>query len=567
MKINRILSILAACLIYSSCNLLDVTPQVICSDTFYNTREEAIGALVGVYGPINNEAFYGNIYSLVLSNGDDLCYFNRPTPNYYASVYRHDAGTSEIYMAWTEIYKGICNANAFMDAIRNTEFDENGELYAEARFLRAYYHFVLAQAWGDVPLRDASVLNYEQSMKAASPQYEVLTWAASEMEACLANLTESLDNAPSRVNVYTAHAILSRLYLFLAGESVNGGNKSEFYKKAMNHAETVILSKKFVLNPDYSQVFINMITDRYDKVYYESMWEADFKGLHSADAWSNGRIGDLIGLQSSGASNYGSFICNFAHGQYNGSLKLWDLYWAEDRTPEESRLNKVTDKRQEWNLPPYNYAGCKNTKLGIDIPASTAKSPYIYANKLSFSINEKGEMIDNMTAEAIRNCGKWRREKEYETIYDSKQIYTGINFPILRYSDVLLMYAEASLEYTGEVSQEAYDAVCLVRDRAEVATMAKSSYTPDSFRQLIRNERGRELAFEGIRKYDLIRWGIFEESMKGYVVDATDDRWSASALSSYASKIGSAVQTKHVLLPIPSVELGVNTLLKQNSLW
>lgn len=567
MKLNRILSISAACLLFAGCNLLDVTPQVICSDTFYNTRDEAISALVGVYGAINNEAFYGNYYSLMCSNVDDLCYFNRATTSNYTNLYRHDASSTEIYSAWTEIYKGICNANAFMDAIQLTEFDENGQLYAEARFLRAYYHFVLAQAWGDVPLRDASVVNYEQTMIAATPQYEVLSWAASEMESCLANLTESLDNAPSRVNAYTAHAILSRVYLFMAGESVQGGNKSGFYQKAMEHAGAVINSGKFDLNPDYSQVFINMISDEYDKVYNESMWEADFMGLHSADSWSNGRIGDLIGLQSSGSSNYDTFLCNFAYGQYDGSLKLWDLYWAEDRTPEETRLGKVTDKRQAWNMPPYNYAGCSSTSLGLNIPASTQKAPYIYNNQTSFSIGENGEMVDNMTAVAIRNCGKWRREKEYETIHTSKQLYTGINFPIMRYSDVLLMYAEASLEYTGEVSQEAYDAVKLVRDRADIATMAKSSYSPETFRQLVRNERGRELVFEATRKYDLIRWGIFVEAMKGYVSDATDDRWVGSAKSGYASNIGAAVQPKHVVLPVPSVELGVNTLLKQNPLW
>ena len=77
MKFNRILSISASCILLAGCHLLDVTPQVICSDTFYNTRDEAISALVGVYGPINNEAFYGNFYSLVISNGDDLCYFNK----------------------------------------------------------------------------------------------------------------------------------------------------------------------------------------------------------------------------------------------------------------------------------------------------------------------------------------------------------------------------------------------------------------------------------------------------------------------------------------------------------
>ena len=544
----------------TSCNFLDVDPQVICSDTFYNTQGEAMSGLVGVYGVMSNEAFYGNYYSLMCSNVDDLSYFNRSTTSNYTNMYKHDASATEIYAAWTEIYKGIRNANAFMEAIPATEFDKDGKLYNEARFLRAYYHFILAQAWGDVPMRKQAVTSHDKVMCAASPQFEVLTWATEEMEACIELAGEDLSNSPSRINKYIVHGILSRAYLFMAGESVNGGDKKDFYKKAMEHADVVIKSGKFQLNPEYSQVFINMISDQYDREYNESMWEVDFLGHRaSAESWSNGRIGDLMGLQSSGSSGYTSFLCNYAYGQYDGSLKLWDLYWADDRTEDESMLADVTDKRQMWNMPPYNYAGCTSSSLGLTIPASTEKAPYIYAGKTSFD--------DPITAQAIRNCGKWRREVQYEQVMDSKRLYTAINYPLLRYSDVLLMYAEASLEYTGTVSQEAFDCVKAVRDRAAVKTNDFASYDVASFRDFVRNERGRELCFEGIRKYDLIRWGIFVEAMNGYVKDATDERWSGSAKASYASAIGSAVQPKHVVLPVPSVELGVNNLLVQNPLW
>ena len=533
---------------------------MICADTFYNTQNEAISGLVGVYGVMSNEPFYGNYYSLMCSNVDDLSYFNRSTTSNYTNMYKHDASATEIYAAWTEIYKGIRNANAFMEAIPATAFDADGKLYNEARFLRAYYHFILAQAWGDVPMRKEAVKSHDKVMCAASPQFEVLTWATQEMEECIELATDDLSNSPSRINKYIIHGILSRAYLFMAGESVTGGDKKDFYKKAMEHADVVIKSGKFQLNPEYSQVFINMISDQYDREYNESRWEVDFLGHRaSAESWSNGRIGDLMGLQSSGSSGYTSFLCNYAYGQYDGSLKLWDLYWADDRTEDESMLADVTDKRQMWNMPPYNYAGCTSSSLGLTIPASTEKAPYIYAGKTSFD--------DPITAQAIRNCGKWRREVQYEQVMDSKRLYTAINYPLLRYSDVLLMYAEASLEYNGTVSQDAYDCIKAVRDRAAVKTNDFASYDVASFREFVRNERGRELCFEGIRKYDLIRWGIFVEAMNGYVKDATDERWSGSAKASYASAIGSAVQPKHVVLPVPSVELGVNNLLVQNPLW
>ncbi len=565
MKLNKIISISAACALFAGCSFLDVTPQVICSETFYNTKDEALSALVGVYGVMNNEPFYGNFYSLMISNADDLCYFNRPTTNdSYVAMYKHDASNTQVYRAWTEIYKGIKNANAFMDAIPNTEFDVDGALYTEARFLRAYYHFILAQAWGDVPLRKQSVVSHDQIMAASTPQYEVLTWVAEEMEACLEKLPQSLENAPSRVNKYTAEAVLSRVYLFMAGATVKGGDKKEFYKKAMDHADNVIESGLFRLNDSYSDVFINMIADRYDKEYNESMWEVDFMGLHSADNWSNGRIGDLIGLQSSGSKDYDTFLCNFAYGQYDGSLKLWDLYLQSDGIGKTAPLTTVTDKRQSWNMPPYNYAGRVVASLKVNVPASTAKAPYYYDGKLSGEIMGD-EIVENMNAVAVRNCGKWRREKGMETIHNSKQLYTGINFPIMRYSDVLLMYAEASLEYSGAVSQKAIDCVQKVRTRAGVETA--SSYSADDFRKLVRNERGRELCFEALRKYDLIRWGIFVETMHGYETDATDARWSADPKSGYAAAIGTAVQEKHIVLPVPTVELGVNNLLQQNTLW
>ena len=200
----------------------------------------------------------------------------------------------------------------------------------------------------------------------------------------------------------------------------------------------------------------------------------------------------------------------------------------------------MTDKRHEWNMPPYNYAGRTSTSLGISIPASTEKAPYIYDGKVAFDVPT--------TAQAVRNCGKWRREVQYEGVMDSKRLYTGINFPILRYSDVLLMYAEASLESTGAVSQEAYNCVKAVRDRAGIKTKAMADYDVNSFRQFV-------------------RWGIFVDAMKGYIKDAGDERWSKDVKASYAAEICRAVQPKHIVLPVPSVELGVNTELVQNPLW
>ena len=566
--IHKIFMTSALGAVVASCSFLDVEPQVICSDTFYKTQQEVEYGLAGVYGVMSNEQFYGSTYSLMCSNIDDLSYYNRASSTSYLAWFNHGPGTGEIYDVWTEIYQGIGNANAFMEAISQTAFDEDGAYYAEARFLRAYYHFILAQAWGDVPLRTKAVKNPAQVMCAATPQDEILKWCVSEMEACLDNISDDLTNAPSRVTKNTVFGILARVNLFMAGETVKNVDKDACLTAARDYADSVIVSNDHKLNPDYSQIFKNMISDKYDRDYYESMWEVDFLGDRSnADSWSNGRIGDLLGLQSgdSNSSNFKDFKCNFAHAMYNGSLKLWSLYQDTDRTEDEAKLSVVTDKRQEWNLPPYNYKGHASQPpygSGLASGSSVAgvdKTPYVY-NKISTS-------NDPLAAPAIRNCGKFRREVELEGQKTAKLLYTTVNYPILRYSDVLLMYAEASNELDG-LSQKAYDCVKAVRDRAGVKTLPMSEYDKDTFCELVRNERGRELCFESLRKYDLIRWGIFVQEMNNYSVWVQDERWSKeSNLSAIASQIGGNVRNQHILFPIPSVELGVNDLLDQNPLW
>lgn len=580
----------------SSCSFLEVEPQIVRTENFYKTASEVRNGLAGVYGVLNNEAFYGNYYSIMYSNIDDLSYFNRDVSTNFLQHNRHDAGTSQIYDMWVEIYQGIKNANTFLETISapqmKEKFDQDGRYFNEARFLRAYYHFILAQAWGDVPKIDKAYKSQDENLScAATPQEEVLRWVVSEMEACLEDdgVAESLENAPSRIVRTTVQGILARVCLFTAGESVDLPDdiKETYMQKAMTYADAVITSGKHGLNPDYSQVFKNMIMDVYDtpatahEGKTESMWEVDFLGdRSSADKWSNGRIGDLLGLQSSGDSGYEEFNCNFAYGQYNGSLKLWDLYWKTDLVEQESEQKAVPDKRLAWNLPPYNYAGKEKIELKKNtvefktaVAASVQKTPYVYNGTLSFAEGlgmteeQKGLFYDPLAAQAVRNCGKFRREVEYEGLKNAKMLYTSINYPLLRYSDVLLMYAEAANELGGP-SQTAYDCVKAVRDRAGVQTRPLADYDKDSFRQLVRNERGRELCFESLRKFDLIRWGEYVEAMNAYRDYAQDERWSKDrATSERAATMGLSVTRKHIYLPIPSIELGVNGLLVQNPLW
>ena len=609
MKIKSILKLGTLALLTAAlpaCSFLDTDPQIIPDDGYYNSEQKLIYGLAGVYGVLNSEALYGNYYSLQIANADDLCYFN----NYNNSEsrpdrYNHSAGTAAIYDTWSKLYEGIKNANRYIEAVEKTEIDPGklsvdiGLYIAEARFLRAYYHFLLAQAWGDVPLRVKATTspNPNDVQMAATPQEQVLKWCADEIEATIPDLYEPIDNTPSRVSQTVAQGILARVYLFMAGESVkqiDGLDKKEMYRRAAYWANEVIASHKHDLNESYEEIFINMIRDQYDTQFHESMWEAEFLGDRtSATDWTNGRIGDLIGLRSqSRTTNYSEWACNYSYGYYNGSYTLWQLYWENDRTADETASATVIDKRLTWNLPGYNYRGMNNQKISYKNKAgetvtrylqqtqSMFKTPWVYNNNFAMpDIEGLDQTIENAFDPAdlvydptvmcaVRNAGKWRRETVYEKQMSAKSLYTTINFPILRYADVLLMYAEAINEYAGAPDDQAKDAIREIRKRAGVKTDESLLGDYRSFRDLVRNERGRELAFEGLRKWDLIRWGTFVEKMHNAGTNQpTENKYRIVSYTLYASANYANVTARHIYLPIPTKELAVNHALRQNPLW
>lgn len=609
MKIKSILKLGTLALLTAAlpaCSFLDTDPQIIPDDGYYNSEQKLIYGLAGVYGVLNSEAIYGNYYSLQIANADDLCYFN----NYNNSEsrpdrYNHSAGTAAIYDTWSKLYEGIKNANRYIEAVEKTEIDPGklsvdiGLYIAEARFLRAYYHFLLAQAWGDVPLRVKATTspNPNDVQMAATPQEQVLKWCADEIEATIPDLYEPIDNTPSRVSQTVAQGILARVYLFMAGESVkqiDGLDKKEMYRRAAYWANEVIASHKHDLNESYEEIFINMIRDQYDTQFHESMWEAEFLGDRtSATDWTNGRIGDLIGLRSqSRTTNYSEWACNYSYGYYNGSYTLWQFYWENDRTADETASATVIDKRLTWNLPGYNYRGMNNQKISYKNKAgetvtrylqqtqSMFKTPWVYNNNFAMpDIEGLDQTIENAFDPAdlvydptvmcaVRNAGKWRRETVYEKQMSAKSLYTTINFPILRYADVLLMYAEAINEYAGAPDDQAKEAIREIRKRAGVKTDESLLGDYRSFRDLVRNERGRELAFEGLRKWDLIRWGTFVEKMHNAGTNQpTENKYRNVSYTNYASANYANVTARHIYLPIPTKELAVNHALRQNPLW
>ena len=550
----------------SSCNLLDITPQDFASPSnFYKNQEEAHMALTGVYTTLRD--VYADNYSLQVASSDDLGYYDRdPITLGEMPVLNNMTSTSNdlVYNLWGSLYAGISNANLFLEQIHKADMDEGVKMTytSEVRFLRAYYHFLLAQMYGDVPYRVGSFKDiYEQNMP-GTDMTEIMQNVTKEIEEALPYILDIDEKGfeVGRVSKSAAQGLLSRIYLKLGGWPSNLGKP--MYEKALYWSNEVKKSGKHELNSDYAQLFINLASDRSD--LKESIFEVEMKGNRLDGHQATGRIGNTIGIYNPDMSAESLGYC---YGFISVTLNLWDLfndldndqmaesYFSEGNIGPMPSEKNHPDIRRDWSIAPYAF-GANSVKSYARYKGET------YENK------EGKEITQARTAYVTRNAGKYRRE--YELVTPRNKNHTPINVPVLRYSDVLLMIAEASNEVNNGPTEEAVNAMKAVRNRA-LGSYDKVDYGSlnyDTFKQLVKDERARELCFEFQRKYDLVRWNEYgAEMMKVVQYVNSDTRWDKSKSYAGTNAKPVTVSKRHWWLPMPARELSQNRALEQNPLW
>lgn len=543
-----------------SCDLLETTPSdFVDPEKFYSNETEIAQALAGIYSSLSSEKLYGAEYS-VLAQTDDLGYYWRNTTPVGIFNNNHSTSDAKVSEMWSELYSGIMNANMFLAKIGDSPVSESvkrvGE--AEARSLRAFYYFLLAQCWGDVPMPKnlkADLGDIEIDL-AQTPQKEVLQFVVNELEEVYPMLEDINKAVPGHITKSAACGLLMRVNLKLAGWPIFDATA---YEEVVRWGDSIQAFNYHQLNSDYAQVFINMASDIYDTK--ESIWEVEFKGNRADAHQQSGRIGNTIGIQNTDISDES---LGYSYGFIASTLNLWDLYGDLDGNgtsdyegDNAAEFENFPDKRRDWNIAPYVFKQGDDKKFRKNYWNSKGQLQY----------DGKGNVTDKIATKSVfssRNAGKFRRE--YETITPRDKNWTPINFPVIRYSDVLLMLAEAENEVHQGPTQRAYDCVNSVRERAGVAAVSGLGY--NDFKQLIKDERGRELCFEAIRKYDLIRWNDYRQEMNkvaNYVT--SDERWSVGDNYALFYAKNGASSERYMWLPIPTRELGLNKLLKQNAAW
>lgn len=522
MKLKHVLLAMIIGLGSSSCEkFLDTKPTNFIAPT-YETLAELETGLAGVYDVLGSQAMYGDVIPYWLNVSTDLEYTNTGQLN--TTVYIYTPADMQVTNFWKTLYQGIYRANLVLARVDNPGLDETNrnKIKGQALFLRGYYYFLLASNYGGVPLllTDEPDINNVNIPRASLR--EVYDQIISDMTQAEPLVAEASDlSGGGRISRSAVQGILARVHLTMAGYPLNDASQ---YEEAKKWAAKVRDSGMHELNPDYSNIFINYAKDEYD--IKESIWEVEFYGLLSnSSSEYTYYIGARGGIRSS------DLEIGYSSGAVLATKWLYDLYETEDGSTASP------DLRRDWNIAPFLYVG---------VPGVATPNPDLWR----------------------RTMGKWRREYEVQTPKD--RVVSPQNFPILRYSDILLMIAEAENAIHDGPTAEAYEAINQVRRRAYglmlpnppdpgVNADLPEGLSKEEFFQEIINERGREFCFEAMRRPDYIRWGSFVNRMKEYKSWALANGAAAGHVLAQDN-----ISDRNLLLPIPTYELSLNKAMTQN---
>lgn len=447
-----------------------------------------------------------------------------------------DATTSVVTWTYQRLYMAIAYCNEFLRECTPAKMQERGvwndmsadylNYRAEARFIRAYCYSMLCDLYGNVPIIDENV--GVKDIPVQKTRKEVFEYAEKELKSILGEdgstdelLKKSRQNEYGRVDEVAAWFLLARLYL---NAEVYAGEAR--YDDCLTYAEKIISGGDYPLASDYRHIFL---AD--NETCSEIIWPLVQDGDHAQSsagtnfyvkAFVNGPMDEL----------YQTGVGSRGWGNVRSKTTLVDAFDPADVTFDTNDTwgNGKNDKRAQFMTALTSEDGTPQTKETWDA---------------------------NLAMTSTFTCGygyiKWRNVNKNDDPAD--EAYTSIDWPMFRTADAYLMAAEAILRVGGDRTK-ALEYVNEVRMRAymsdDYGTNAVSGKIADSDLSLdfILDERQREMASECVRRTDLVRFGKFT---KGYNWD-----WKNG------ERLGSDVDDKYNLFPIPESELTNNPTLKQN---
>lgn len=473
--------ITGAVLIQPSCNkYLDVvSPSTIDQTTAFASTSYTNSALIGCYNQLIGDNGYGNRLSCLYPlSADDFKTSGSysPVDRRGISLYGASADNTDLVSPFAQLYVGAERANICIKGIPLSPLYTGGspsdqalmkQYYGEALALRAMFYFELVREWGDVvaqfiPSADEKVFDVPATNK------KVI------LDQLVADLGVAEDLVPwrtqsgytdTRITKGTVKGLRARIALFRGGYLLNetthaeerSPNYLDYYKIAMQECADVMARRdQHDLNPVYENIFKTLHTATRLDDKYEIMFRV---GAFGGNATTDSKLGYYNGVRFNASSTF---------GQGGGGMNAIPTYFYE--------FDQLGDVRRDVTIGSWQ------------IDANSQKT-----------LNALNNQTD----------GKFRRS--WSIVIGGTAQNFGIDWPILRFADILLMYAEADNEVNGNPSAAAQSALKEVRDRAFVGNLTREpvmSTTHDAFFTDIVKERLLEFGGEGIRKYDLLRWHL-----------------------------------------------------------
>jgi len=489
-KTPHIATILAACsLFFGSCqNQLDTNPlDRFSNEDFWKSENDALLALTGLYrgntqmngaaefSPTDWWSYHGLLYLEFATDnaydrrGDNSA-FNRLTNGTLTA----NLGILNNY--WTASYKKIARTNFFLENVDRTPVD-GGKLArfrAEARFIRACQYFYLSQYWGSVPLVTKTLTLQEANTVAKASRQDLVDFVQNELSEAAQALpghAELPANERGRATRQAALAFLGRLQL-----------AEGLFAAAAQTYGTIIATGENAIAPSYKSLFDGS---------NESSSEILFATQYLADLAGNGM------LQHNFPAAAGGWHLHCPLGN------LVEAYAFADGT-----AFSYSDARYD----PQDLTKGRDPRLGYSVLTNGdlfQGMPYISHPDVAAS-------PDQLTTSRQATRTGFGLRKFNDEAFGGNLQNSGIDLPILRYAEVLLGYLEAKLENGDAIDQTLLDqTINAVRGRPSVNMPPVTETDPIVLRGILRNERRVELAFEGLRLWDLLRWDEAKDVLQG----------------------------------------------------
>lgn len=544
------------CLLPFSCSLEEETRTEVEKKNYMNNAEEAKDVLLGVYRTNTLDAMYGYYLSILFNLGTDISQVEGSGNENFRIIPTNSFPTtqSEVQQTWSALYTGIYRANDFLERISNkigsyTTTDKKlATLYiAEARALRGMFYFELVRRFGNVVLMTSTQMsNQNPATYVQSAPEKVYEYIEDDLLYACDILPYATDDQYRESNDYrfskgAALGLLTKVYATWAGYPVKDESK---WEAAAKTARILVESGKHGLLKDYEQLWKNTCNGTWDPT--ESLIEISFYSpTVSGNSDPVGRIGKWNGVKTTAIAGVrGSCAANVK------VVHTFVLDWRED----------VSDIRRDLSIANYQYTDTKKS-LWVAGASDTDES----AAEKDADPTKAQKNKQNYTP------AKWDIQKYVTTNSFINNDKSNVNWYFLRYADVLLLYAEALNEWKHGPDAEAYNAINAVRRRGygnpsnTSACDLPQGLDETSFREAVRKERSYELSFEGHRRQDLIRWGIYYKTVQATAKEL-GYWWEGTGSPNY-SVATYTEEGKHELFPIPQRDMDLCIQFNQNPKW